>query len=86
MSQTVHSLADVAAAAGVSYRWVRKLIADGRLAAVALPVANANQHSPRIVVTDAELRRFLAERRPASDVNTTQPISRRKRPEKGTTK
>jgi len=62
MSQTVHSLSEVAAAAGLSYRHVRRLVADGTLEAVELPTVKANQHSPRIVVTDVELRRFLAAR------------------------
>jgi hypothetical protein len=62
VTQTVHSLSDVAAAAGRSYRHVRRLVAEGKLAAVELPVTKANQHQPRIVVTDAELRRFLVER------------------------
>jgi hypothetical protein len=62
VSTQVHSLSEVAAAAGLSYRHVRRLVATKRLAAVELPVAKANQHEPRIVVTDAELRRFLAER------------------------
>jgi hypothetical protein len=62
LSHTVHSLSEVAAAAELSYRHVRRLVAEGKLAAVELPVSKANQHSPRIVVTDAELRRLLAER------------------------
>lgn len=66
MSTQVHSLAEVAAQAGVSYRWIRKLVADGKLAAAPMPVAKANQHNPRFVVSDRELRRFLAERGIAS--------------------
>ena len=66
MSQPVHSLSEVAAAAGVSYRWIRKLVADRKLAATPMPVAKANQHTPRFVVSERELCRFLAERGVAS--------------------
>lgn len=77
MSVQVHSLADVAAAAGVSYRWVRKLVADGKLAVISMPVAKANQHNSRFVVSDRELRRFLADRGIARDREYEDPAALR---------
>jgi hypothetical protein len=61
LTTTLHTISEVAEAAGLTYRHVRRLIDSGKLAAIQLPPKHPGAASWH--VTDEVLSGFLAHRR-----------------------